>query len=771
MKFGIANNIRSEVRECTPDLLNQALDSLQVARTCSEIEDALEKSRKGEITQDEYETLKGQLKKRLPIITFHATFKNGRRKNDEAIPSGLSIYDLDHIPNPREKWAEIEPRKEELGILLSHISPSLEGLRLVFIMPNGMDLAQAQAWMAKQLGDAQYDSCVKDYARCSFVVPREYVLHMDEEKLFSVDSGELIVDSYHPDGNTQEKESSAEKKLSTINYQLSTKKEYPSTYEEIPYETIVETLEEQMGGQPEHGSRNNFIFSMACHLRYVCNDDPEWIAQVLPTYGEAKEKWMASIRSACARNQTRAMPRIMKRTLNICKQREAEESEIKNQKSEIDSPPPMPKRLPPLIKLLVSRTPDIYKPAVANAVFPALGAHLWKTYFRYIDNVIHEATLMNVLMAGTGAGKDCISAPINYILKDIRQRDQENMQREKEWKKEVNSKGANKDKRQRPEGLVIQEIDPDTTNAAFVQRLADTEERFLYAKMNEIDQFDALKTNANKKAHFQIMCLAFDPGNIYGQTRVGTGSVSERVCIRFNWNASTTIRKGQYYFRTVLTDGPISRINFCTIPQREIGSEMPVYGTYDAAFEEELRPYIERLCKARGVVECRQANVLAKKLVEECADFARLSQSRVYENLSFRGNVIAFLKAMVLYVAHDGKWDKCIEEFVRWSLRYDLWCKMRFFGDSIEAQEEKDEKIPTKGPQNLLDLLPEIFSREDANSLRQRVGIRSDSLSQMLNNWKQRGYIEVYGEEVKRSEVNRQRYIKTEAYLKKHPQR
>ena len=787
--FGIAKDIRSEVRECTPELLNQALDSALVARVCAEIEDALEKSRKGEITQDEYETLKGQLKKRLPIITFHATFKNGRRKNDEAIPSGLSIYDLDHIENPRERWAEIEARKEALGILLAHISPSLEGLRLVFVMPQGMDLAQAQAWMARQLGDAQYDSCVKDYARCSFVVPREYFLYMSEDlfrhgfhglhgtrplpneafaHLDDADNAKTVKESV---SSKQPEATQTQGHENPCNPCNPCQKEYPSTYEDIPYETIVETLEEQMGGTPEHGSRNNFIFSMACHLRYVCNDDPEWISQILPTYGEAKEKWMASIRSACARNQTRAMPRIMKRTLNICKQREAEESEIKNQKSEIDSPPPMPKRLPPLIKLLVSRTPDIYKPAVANAVFPALGAHLWKTYFRYIDNVIHEATLMNVLMAGTGAGKDCISAPINYILKDIRQRDQENMQREKEWKKEVNSKGANKDKRQRPEGLVIQEIDPDTTNAAFVQRLADTEERFLYAKMNEIDQFDALKTNANKKAHFQIMCLAFDPGNIYGQTRVGTGSVSERVCIRFNWNASTTIRKGQYYFRTVLTDGPISRINFCTIPQREIGSEMPVYGTYDAAFEEELRPYIERLNKARGVVECRQANVLAKKLVEECADFARLSQSRVYENLSFRGNVIAFLKAMVLYVAHDGKWDKCIEEFVRWSLRYDLWCKMRFFGDAIEAQEEKDEKIPTKGPQNLLDLLPEIFSREDANSLRQRVGIRSDSLSQMLNNWKQRGYIEVYGEEVKRSEVNRQRYIKTEAYLKKHPQR
>ena len=808
MKFGIAKDIRSEVRECTPDLLNQALDSPHVAKVCAEIEDTLEKLRQGAITKDEYETLKGQLKKRLPIFTFHATFKNGRRKNDDALPSGLSIYDLDHIPNPREKWAEIEARKEELGILLSHISPSLEGLRLVFVMPQRMDLAQAQAWMANQLGDTQYDSCVKDYARCSFVVPREYVLYMDVDGLFSpqisqIDTDKTLIpaDGTSPQSTLSSTESlkSPSDGISPQMTQIGTDEKlipadglhkenniknnpcksvesvvqtYPPTYEDIPYESIVETLEEQMGGRPEHGSRNTFIFSMACHLRYVCNDDPDWIAQVMPNYGEAKAKWMASIRSACARNQTKTMPRIMKRTLNICRQRMEENSELNTHNSSLDnSPPPMPKRLPPLIKLLVSRTPRIYQPAVAHAVFPALASHLWKTYFRYIDNVYHEATLMNVLMGETGAGKNCISEPINFILKDIRQRDKDNLQREREWKKEMQTKGANKDKRQRPEGLVIQEIDPDMTNAAFVQRLADAEERFLYTKMNEIDQFDALKTNANKKAHFQIMCLAFDPGNIYGQTRVGTGSVSERVCIRFNWNASTTIRKGQAYFRSVLTDGPISRINFCTIPRRDIGSEMPVYGTYDAGFEEELRPYIERLEKARGVVECRQANVLAKKLVEECAEFARLSQSRVYENLSFRGNVIAFLKAMVLFVAHDGKWDKVTEEFIRWSLRYDLWCKMRFFGEAIEAQEEREGTVPIKGPQNLLDLMPEIFSRDDANSLRQRVGIRNDSLSQMLNNWKQRGYIEVYGEEVKRSEANRQRYIKTEEYLRKHPQR
>ena len=778
MSFGIAYNVKSKVRVCTPELFHRAIDSQVVAEVCAQIKDALEAVRRGEMSPEDFETLKGNLKKALIIFTFHATFKNGRRKNDEAVPSGLSIYDLDHIPNPEGRWKEIEPRKEELGIVLAHITPSSEGLRLVFVIPSGMSLAEAQAWMAKQLGDDKYDACVKDYARCSFAVPREYVLFLDEEALFAPHTP-----SCHPE-HSEGSECIAQPSSSgciqifrdaqndTKDAPLDDKTEgtYPQTYEDIPYKDIVETLEEQMGGKPEHGSRNNFIFSMACHLRYITNDDPEWIAHILPTYGEAKEKWMATIRSACNRNQTKQMPRIMKRTLAICKQDLENNSELKSQ-GDTQVPPVMPKRLPPLIKLLVSRTPKIYQPAVANAVFPALASHLWKTYFRYIDNVLHEATLMNVLMGETGAGKNCISEPINYILKDIRQRDEENLRREREWKAEMSSKGANKDKRQRPEGLVIQEIDPDMTNAAFVQRLADADERFLYTKMNEIDQFDALKTNANKKAHFQIMCLAFDPGNVYGQTRVGTSSVSERVCIRFNWNASTTIRKGQAYFRYVLTDGPISRINFCTIPKREIGSEMPVYGTYDASFEEELRPYIERLNKARGVVECRQANALAKKLVEECAEFARLSQSRVYENLSFRGNVIAFLKAMVLYVANGEKWDKTLEDFVRWSLHYDLWCKMKFFGDAIASQEESEERMQTKGPQNLLDLLPEIFTRDEANALRQRIGIRNDSLKQMLNNWKQRGYIEIYGEELPRNEVNRQRYIKTEEYLRKHPQR
>ena len=402
----------------------------------------------------------------------------------------------------------------------------------------------------------------------------------------------------------------------------------------------------------------------------------------------------------------------------------------------------LPKRLPALIKLLVSRTPDVYKPAVAHAVFPALGAHLHKVRFRYIDNVEHEATLMNVLMAGTGAGKDCISEPINRIMADIRRRDEDNLRREREWKNEVTSKGANKDKRQRPEGLIIQEIDADMTNPAFVMRMAEADGHFLYTKLNEIDQFDALRGSGRSGQQFQIMCLAFDPGNRYGQTRVGAQSVTEKVTIRFNWNAATTIQKGRRYFSKVLTDGPISRINFCTIPEREIGADMPVYGTYDAAFDEELRPYIENLVKAQGLIDCPQAYKLAQKLKEECADFARLSQSRVYENLSFRANVIAWLKACVLYVANGCQWDKTFEDFIRWSLQYDLACKMEFFGADIEEAQAAGGPRNKKGPRNLLELLPDQFTFREVVQTRLREGKNEEGTYKMLRQWIYRGYIQ-----------------------------
>ena len=427
---------------------------------------------------------------------------------------------------------------------------------------------------------------------------------------------------------------------------------------------------------------------------------------------------------------------------------------------EYPAPPPMPKKLPKLVELLISRTPEIYQPAVACAIFPPLATHLWKTRFRYIDNVEHEATLSSVLLAGTGAGKSCVQKPIDFIMEDIRKRDQENLKREKEWKDEMMRKGANKDKRKRPENLIIQEIDADMTNPAFVMRTAEAKEHFLYTSLNEIDQFDALRGTGMQQ--FRIMCLAFDPGNQYGQTRVGTQSVTERVTIRFNWNASTTIQKGIKYFKRVLTDGPISRINFCTIPERDIGEDIPIYGTYDEEFRNALKPYIDNLCMATGLVECKEAFELAKVLKDENAEFSRLSQDRVYENLSFRANVIGYLKACVLYVANGYRWEPEIEDFIRWSERYDLYCKMRFFGDAIKKAEIEGEQESRRGPSSILGLLPEEFNYQQVENLRVENKMNANGTMKMLNNWLYRGYIKV-----KKNDSNTQ-LLKYSVFIKTH---
>ena len=413
--------------------------------------------------------------------------------------------------------------------------------------------------------------------------------------------------------------------------------------------------------------------------------------------------------------------------------------QVQSTEEDYPEPPEMPEKLPKLVELLISRTPEIYKPAVAHAIFPPLATHLWQTSFRYIDNVVHEATLSTCLLAGTGAGKSSVDKPIRYIMEDIRKRDAENLKREKEWKEEVTRKGANKDKRKRPDNLVIQEIDADMTSPAFVMRTAEAQGRFLYTSLNELDQFDALRGSGNQQ--FRIMCLAFDPFNLFGQQRVGVQSVTERVTIRFNWNASTTIQKGQRYFSKVLTDGPISRINFCTIPEREIGDEMPVYGDYDDAYREALKPYIENLNNARGLIDCPEAFQLALKLKDENAEFSRLSQDRVYENLSFRANVIAYLKACVLYVANGCKWEPEIDEFIRWSERYDLYCKMRFFGDAIKRANDTGEKSSKRGPSNMLMQLPDEFTYQQVIDLRVANGMSQKGTSKMLGNWKDRHYI------------------------------
>ena len=402
-------------------------------------------------------------------------------------------------------------------------------------------------------------------------------------------------------------------------------------------------------------------------------------------------------------------------------------------------PPPMPGKLPKLVELLISKTPEIYQPAVAHAIFPPLATHLWNTRFRYIDNVEHEATLMTCLLAGTGAGKSCVQMPISMIMEDIRKRDQENLKREKEWKEEMMRKGANKDKRKRPDNLIIQEIDADMTNPAFVMRTAEAKGHFLYTSLNEIDQFDALKGIGNQ--HFRIMCLAFDPGNQYGQTRVGTQSVTERVTVRFNWNASTTIQKGQRYFSKVLTDGPLSRINFCTIPQREIGDKIPVYGTYDDQFRKELKPYIENLCMATGLIDCPEAYRLAEILSEENADFSQVTQNRIYENFTFRANVIAYLKACVLYVANGCRWEPEIEDFIRWSERYDLWCKMRFFEEDIQKANNVGEHSNKRGPSNLLQSLPDTFTEQQVVEARAALGLSEEGTAHLLSTWVYRKYV------------------------------
>ena len=883
MAIGYSDSIRSQVvQTCTPELLHRAMRSSKVKMVCAQLVDALESKLRGEVCNDDYEEMKKKLKSQLPILTPHATFRNGRRKNDEAIPSGLSIYDIDHIPNPRGYWEEkkkvlagkllggtkfsggvlAEAGSESGGtkvsgdlqspascgqarnvlsvldlIVLVHVTPSTQGLRLVFVIPEGMDIAMAQRWMSQQLEDSEYDTVVKDLARPSFLVPEEYLLYINEEELFKerkitstssalpgggasllagdCKSPERLTDSNSErfaGANANHKVQSSNLKVqskesSNLNVQsndyvqdnrfpgtngdnavssgsavqpaqpgdsypvddphlgpagdnqdaggVAAQRVFPKEYNGIAYEKLVAKLVELLGGEPEHGSRNAFIFTLACYLRYLCDDNPAWIKQVIPTFGEEQNRAFATVESACNRRQAHRLPGIVRKAIKLSQDDESKAmcagcfddddfGDIHNPESYFYNIHQMPQKLPKLIKLLVSKTPEIYRPAVSQAVFPPLASHLLETRFRYIDNVEHEATLMQILCAPTGSGKESVSQPINRIMADIRKRDEEQRERERKWKDECNSKGANKDRRERPEGLVIQEVNIDMTNPAFVLRMKEAENHFLYAKVNELNLFDALKGKTNQ--HFRIMELAFDLGN-YGQDRVGTQSVTETVQVRFNWNASCTPRKCRDYFRRVVTDGPISRISFSTIERRPCGSEIPVYGTYDAAFDEALKPYIDNLLKARGLVNCPQALRLARKLVEENAEFSRLSQNFVFENLSFRANVIAYLKACVLYVANGMKWEASIEDFIRWSERYDLWCKLKLFGQMIyEADTDRADlpKTAPHGPKNLLEQLPDEFTMEDYIKLRRQEGYEDDNNRRVniaLNQWVHRGYV------------------------------
>ena len=639
-------------------------------------------------------------------------------------------------------------RREELGLLMLERSVN-KGFHIVFRRHPELSQEENLRWASRLLG-IEYDRGAKDLTRVFFTTgaSEDDLLFLDEE----------IFSNTHPDP-PKGREGNYPDKLKANG--LSRSLLIPSLGEgqggcQLGYQSgFLRHLIALLGGEPAHGSRNSFIYTLACYLRYVCDDDPEWIKQIIPTFGEDRQKAFATVDSACQRKQNARMPSIVRRALKMAET----ETELTNAAGGFDSEnfggteqegsyfyhvQQLPRKLPALIKLLISKTPGIYQNAVAAAVFPPLAAHLCGVRFRYIDNVEHEATLMSILCAPTGSGKECITQPVNRIMADIRRRDAEQRRREKEWKDECNSKGANKDRRERPEGLVIQEVNIDMTNPAFVLRMKEAEGHFLYTKVNELNLFDALKGKTNQ--HFRIMELAFDTGQ-YGQDRVGAQSVTETVQVRFNWNASCTPKKCREYFQKVVTDGPVSRIAFSTIERRPCGSPIPVYGTYDAAFDEELKTYIDNLTKARGLVECRQLTRLAQTLVEENAEFARLSQNYVFENLSFRATVIAWLKACVLYVANGCRWEKQIEDFARWSLRYDLWCKLQLFGQMIYDADNDSSSLPRtapKGPKNLLEMLPEEFSAADYIRVRQSEGFDCDNartVSCALNQWVHRGYI------------------------------
>ena len=731
-----------------------------------------------------------RLKSELPFFCPHyGMFKNNVRRQENAMPESflfqtiIDVDDKEYVEKAIEKARKLNCSSGIWNGSLLHLCYSArKKLHIGIRMPVGMTIEETQKAYCEALGVPYDESCITP-ERMIFLTDKDSEIYrskmwcavMPESEIqarrkafldrgLTVDGrGDAKVNSLQFTVNSNDNDNVQNNRLSG-NYGTGELGE-ASEKNLIAFDLFVQSAGLEGMAIDTVGSRHSSLLAiMSAGASRVMSEEElmKVVRTKMPSYYQEDDchqlihDFYAKYADSC-KPMSRDVIRVNALAEQKANEVKSEERRVKNsnadgnytvqssnlqvQSSDEDypEPPAMPEKLPKLVELLISRTPEIYKPAVAHAIFPPLATHLWQTSFRYIDNVVHEATLSTCLLAGTGAGKSSVDKPIRYIMEDIRKRDAENLKREKEWKEEVTRKGANKDKRKRPDNLVIQEIDADMTSPAFVMRTAEAQGRFLYTSLNELDQFDALRGSGNQQ--FRIMCLAFDPFNLFGQQRVGVQSVTERVTIRFNWNASTTIQKGQRYFSKVLTDGPISRINFCTIPEREIGDEMPVYGDYDDAYREALKPYIENLNNARGLIDCPEAFQLALKLKDENAEFSRLSQDRVYENLSFRANVIAYLKACVLYVANGCKWEPEIDEFIRWSERYDLYCKMRFFGDAIKRANDTGEKSSKRGPSNMLMQLPDEFTYQQVIDLRVANGMSQKGTSKMLGNWKDRHYI------------------------------
>ncbi|WP_288287180.1 DUF3987 domain-containing protein [uncultured Prevotella sp.] len=748
--FSISNSVRNsnEMQPCTPELLNAAMDSQQVADTCKEIADKLQQVKEGTLTREAFEAIKAKLKaENLPVVCFHATFTDGHRCNQSAVPSGLSIYDMDHLTcDPREYYFnKVAGREVELGIDYAHVSPSKEGVRLVFEIPQGMTLAEAQQWMASQLGDETYDGCVKDLARCSFVVCRDYVLYYDEEELFAEREVSMPVTN--------------ETIVTPVSASLLPPADdlsFEDNFNGIKYPQIVRAMEDILGGVPAQGARNNFIFMMSCYLRYVCNDDPRWIAQVMPRYGEDEQKFVATVRSACNRPQTKSVPDVVTRALDLARKKQQIDEAVEASGIHAPKPPVMPEKLTKFMKLITKNVPTHLKPAVAMGVFPALGAHCKGVKFRYNDNALVEPTFMNILVAEMSSGKSCVNEPISAIMADIKEKDSKNRKLMKEYKEQYDTCPSDQQKPERPKGLCIQWVKSDMTPAAFVQLMADAGGRFLYTRMDEIGLLNQLKTNGKGNNVTEILRLAYDCGD-YGQERVGTKSVCEDVQIRWNWNASTTPGKCRKFFGDAMLDGTLSRMSFCTIYTDD--DRMPLYGIYDEKFQEQVQQAVAQLNDAKGLVVCRKANALAAAMIEENRQYSALADDDVYRELSYRATLSAFKRGMVLYLLNGQKWCKEIEDFVRWSYHYDMWCKMWIFGEKMRRAMDLDKAVMLPGRRNLMEFLQDTFTLDDLNTVRRAQGMKDDGSAQ-LRKWLSRGYCTF--------NPATQQYTKSAQFLEKH---
>ena len=712
-------------------------------------------------------------KRDLPAACWQASFDGQKRSNQNATHSGLFALDVDHVEDPLALFESFKDRIPELGIYIVHKTPSTKGIRIVAACREGFSsIGENQEWISKEVG-VEHDAVTRDFARLSFLVPESYFYYYNPA-IFS-DEAKVVLDN--PDSNNP---SSRNSQPSSLNSQPSSLISHPSSlnphpsslpdnYDGIPYSLLVEALADQLGGVPVHGSRNNFLFSMACHLRYVCNDDPQWIRNVLPAYGEDRDRVIRTIQSACNRAQSRNMPAMLQRAISVARSQHtvqllnsgALDSSTPVNPLSSPTPPELPKKLPKLIQLLVSKVNPMYRPAVAQAVFAPLGAHLHGVKTRYIDNSINDlGGFMSVCMAKQSIGKGAVNMPIELIMEDIRQRDDYSRDQEKQWKQQCKSAKASEKKPARPEGLCIQYLMSNMTNAAMVQRLIDAEaagDKFIYVKLDEIELLDQIKATGGATAS-EIIRLAFTQ-SLYGQERVGHESVTGTPPLRFNFNASTTIQSGQQYFRNGLTNGTLSRVTFSTIIKPLDRRGIPRFGDYDESFRRALAPYILSLNNATGIIECRQAEKMASQLMEENYDLAELSDDDVFETLSYRANRIAYDKAMLLFIAHGYEWSKETADFCRWSEQYDLWCKLHFFGQAMREQVQTEQLPAIAGPQNMLDLLPDRFDKQDLQSVHRAQG-KDGNVMQVIYNWTFRKYIEL--------DESTGEYVKTPAYLSKH---